>query len=75
MLKGVRKQVLVVRPQESAFFEEAVFFVKPAVSRKGEPDIAAFLKEAEQIAGCPVTAEEKKKRPNKGLFKKYKHER
>lgn len=53
MIRGVQRQVVVVEPKESAYFEQAVFFVRVPVSH--EPvSVRDLLDECERVSGCPV---------------------
>ena len=61
MIRGLNKQVIVVRDTGSDYFEEAIFFVDPAV-RAADADLAA---EAHRLiaasAGRPQHRPRKKK--------------
>jgi len=47
MVKGVSKQVVVVKPPQSSLFEEAIFILKEDAHRK---DAGEVLKEAVTVA-------------------------
>ena len=48
MIRGVNRQIVIVKPDDSDIFEQAIFFVSPQASRKGlhETDM---LTEAKRI--------------------------
>lgn len=50
LIRGVSKQVIVVKPEDSKIFEQAVFFVRPTASR-GKVSNEAMLEEAARIIG------------------------
>lgn len=52
MVKGVSRQVVVVKPTQSRLFEEAIFLLKEDARRVGE---AQILKEACTVANDYVT--------------------
>ena len=52
MVKGVSRQVIVVRGQDKALFEQAIFILKDkAVAAKGVTD-EQLLKEAQHLMGA-----------------------
>lgn len=48
MVKGISKQVILVRPQEEALFEQAIFIVRDNVADVTE---AELLHQAQEAAG------------------------
>ncbi len=49
MVKGISRQVILVRPPEPKLFEQAIFILRDDVSREGITD-DMLLKEADAIA-------------------------
>lgn len=52
MVKGVSRQVIMVRPQEPKLFEQAIFILREDVPREGITD-EMLLKEAKKAANAP----------------------
>lgn len=50
MVKGVTKRVIVVRSPDPRFFEQAVFFLREDVFRRGEVSADQVLEEANAVA-------------------------
>lgn len=46
MVKGISKQVILVKPQEDDLFEQAIFFVKDNAHSFSEQDLLRQAKEA-----------------------------
>lgn len=47
MVKGISKQVILVRPQEEALFEQAIFIVKDGVTGVTEKELLRQAQEAQ----------------------------
>ena len=63
MVKGTTRQVLVVRPQESDLFEQAIFILREdALGKDGMSD-RAILRQAQQAAGSYVPAGKRRALP------------
>lgn len=55
MVKGVSRQVILVRPQESKLFEQAIFILRDDVPKEGISD-EILLCEARKAASAPQKA-------------------
>ena len=63
MVKGTTRQVIVVRPQESDLFEQAIFILREdALGKDGMSD-RAILRQAQQAAGSYVPAGKRRALP------------
>ena len=62
MVKGVSRQVVVVRSLDTRLFEQAIFILKEDLHGKGKRDASEVLREAQQVADEYVKSfsEEKK---------------
>ena len=56
MVKGMTRQVVVVRAPEQKLFEQAIFLVRPDVQTEGVTD-TELLRQAREAAGVCVTDE------------------
>lgn len=52
MVKGISRQVILVRPQEAKLFEQAIFILRDDVPREGISD-EMLLREAQRAAAGP----------------------
>ena len=55
MVKGTTRQVIVVRPQESDLFEQAIFLLREEALEHGVTE-QALLEEARRLAAAPPSA-------------------
>ena len=62
MVKGTTRQVLVVRPQESDLFEQAIFLLREEALEQHGVTEQALLDEARRLAAAPPSA-----RPHPGF--------
>lgn len=53
MVKGTTRQVLVVRPQESDLFEQAIFLLREEALEQHGVTEQALLEEARRLAAAP----------------------
>ena len=60
MIKGLQRQVIVVKPQESEWIEQAIFFVRVSASRHGVTQ-EELMDEAGRIIGEGIYPSGKKK--------------
>lgn len=51
MVKGITKQVVVVKAPDPQLFEQAIFLVRPEAVEKGGVTDEALLQQAEKAAG------------------------
>lgn len=56
MVKGTTRQVLVVRPQESDLFEQAIFLLREEALEQHGVTEQALLEEARRLAAAPPSA-------------------
>ena len=56
MVKGTTRQVLVVRPQESDLFEQAIFLLREEALEQHGVTEQALLEEARRLATAPPSA-------------------
>lgn len=56
MVKGTTRQVLVVRPQESVLFEQAIFLLREEALEQHGVTEQALLEEARRLAAAPPSA-------------------
>ena len=73
MIKGLNRQVIVVEPEGSEIFEQAIFFVRVSAARKGVGK-DELLREAGRIIGGRIAGyypPEKKK----GFFRRKKKDK
>ncbi len=64
MIKGINKNMVVVKNTGSRYFEEAHFIVKSGASVRSERDL---LREADRLVGAALTREGKGSKPKKRL--------
>ena len=57
MVKGTTRQVLVVRPQESDLFEQAIFLLREEALEQHGVTEQALLEEARRLAAAPPSAQ------------------
>ncbi len=67
MIKGINKNMIVVKNTGSKYFEEAHFIVKTSISEPTERDL---LKEATQIVGKLLSESGKVSKPKGTILKK-----
>ena len=67
MIKGINKNMIVVKNTGSKYFEEAHFIVKASISEPTERDL---LKEATQIVGKLLSESGKVSKPKGTILKK-----
>ncbi len=67
MIKGINKNIIVVKNTGSRYFEEAHFIVKNNVSERSDRDI---VKEAGKIVGAIIEGSGKVSKPKGGIAKK-----
>ena len=53
MVKGTTRQVIVVRPQESDLFEQAIFLLREEALEQHGVTEQALLEEARRLAAAP----------------------
>jgi hypothetical protein len=51
MIKGLQRQVIVVKPEDTELFEEAIFIIRNEVFTKSGANPEQILKEARKAAG------------------------
>ena len=56
MVKGTTRQVLVLRPQESDLFEQAIFLLREEALEQHGVTEQALLEEARRLAAAPPSA-------------------
>lgn len=56
MVKGTTRQVIVVRPQESDVFEQAIFLLREEALEQHGVTEQALLDEARRLAAAPPSA-------------------
>ena len=56
MVKGTTRQVIVVRPQESDLFEQAIFLLREEALEQHGVTEQALLEEARRLAAAPLSA-------------------
>ena len=67
MIKGINKNMIVVKNTGSKYFEDAHFIVKTSISEPAERDL---LKEATQIVGKLLSESGKVSKPKGTILKK-----
>ena len=68
MIKGICKQVVIVKSSDSDVFEEAIFIVKPQATKSGIKEFDMFT-EAKRIIDEHVARYGGKTKEKRGLFK------
>ena len=63
MVKGTTRQVLVVRPQESDLFEQAIFLLREEALEQHGVTEQALLEEARRLAAAPPSARQHRRIP------------
>lgn len=63
MVKGTTRQVLVVRPQESDLFEQAIFLLREEALEQHGVTEQALLEEARRLAAAPPSARPHRRHP------------
>lgn len=71
MLKGVNKQIVDIPQPESAYFERAIFFVKPECSGVSESKLRAKADEMVSLAAVPKKKSHEKPRKKIADFLHY----
>ncbi len=66
MIKGINKNMIVVKNTGSRYFEEAHFIIKNGISDRSERDL---VKEASKIVGTVLTESGKVSKPKRGILK------
>lgn len=66
MIKGINKNMIVVKNTGSRYFEEAHFIVKNGISDRSERDL---VKEASRIVGTILTESGKISKPKRRIIK------
>ncbi|MBQ7779012.1 MAG: hypothetical protein IJ404_00820 [Clostridia bacterium] len=66
MIKGINKNMIVVKNTGSRYFEEAHFIIKNCASDRSERDL---VKEASKIVGTVLTENGKVSKPKRGIIK------
>lgn len=68
LIRGVNRQIVIVKPDDSDIFEQAIFFVSPQASRKGlhETDM---LTEAKRIIAQKIARYYPQKKKKFKLFR------
>lgn len=63
MVKGTTRQVIVVRPQESDVFEQAIFLLREEALEQHGVTEQALLDEARRLAAAPPSARPRRRIP------------
>lgn len=63
MVKGTTRQVIVVRPQESDLFEQAIFLLREEALEQHGVTEQALLEEARRLAAAPPSARPHRRHP------------
>lgn len=63
MVKGTTRKVLVVRPQESDLFEQAIFLLREEALEQHGVTEQALLEEARRLAAAPPSARPHRRHP------------
>lgn len=66
MIKGINKNMIVVKNTGSRYFEEAHFIIKNCASDRSERDL---VKEASKIVGTVLSESGKVSKPKRGIIK------
>lgn len=66
MIKGINKNMIVVKNTGSRYFEEAHFIIKNSASDRSERDL---VKEASKIVGTVLSESGKVSKPKRGIIK------
>lgn len=71
MLKGVNKQIVDIPQPDSAYFERAIFFVKPECSQISESKLRAKADEMVSMASVPKNKNKKNGKEKIAYFLHY----
>lgn len=63
MLKGVNRQIVDIPQPESAYFERAIFFVKPECASVSESKLRKKADEMAKSTACPPDSKKRRKSP------------
>ena len=67
MIKGLSKQVYIIKGDDKDIFEQAIFMIKPEVSMQGDSQ-TDFAGEANKIIGQKIKSFAPRRRKKFGIF-------